>query len=67
MATVHKQGIALWGGKSWNKIARFPHPNAAFLDFSPNDQYLTTYSFEPFNSGGESHVCFFKYDEILFH
>ena len=52
LATVHKQGVALWGGKSWNKICRFAHPNIKLFDFSPNDQYLVTYSSEPFTKEG---------------
>lgn len=57
LATFHKQGIALWGGPSWNKIVRFPHPNVKLIDFSPNEKYITTWSHEPFvTPEGEHHV-----------
>lgn len=58
LATVHKQGIALWGGKSWAKIMRFPHPNAKFFDFSPGEKYVVTWSLEPFaTKDGDKQVC----------
>ena len=27
LATVHRQGIAVWGGQSWKRLARMSHPN----------------------------------------
>ncbi|KAL2917575.1 Translation initiation factor 3 subunit b [Polyrhizophydium stewartii] len=48
LVTVHKQGIAIWGGQSWKKIMRFSHPNVKLVDFSPNELYLVTWSHEPF-------------------
>jgi len=57
LATFHKQGIALWGGASWGKIARFAHPNVKLIDFSPRENYLVTWSHEPFITPlGEKHV-----------
>ncbi|KAI8979412.1 eukaryotic translation initiation factor eIF2A-domain-containing protein [Mycotypha africana] len=47
LATFHTQGIALWGGPSWNKIVRFVHPGVKLIDFSPNERYLVTWSNEP--------------------
>lgn len=47
MSTFHTQGIALWGGPSWNKIVRFVHPGVKLIDFSPNERYLVTWSNEP--------------------
>ena len=26
MATVHRPGVAVWGGASWQRLARFSHP-----------------------------------------
>lgn len=26
LATVHRQGVAIWGGQSWPRITRFSHP-----------------------------------------
>ncbi|CAJ0751189.1 13004_t:CDS:10, partial [Entrophospora sp. SA101] len=51
LATFHRQGIALWGGSSWNKITRFYHPNVKLIDFSPNETYLVTWSNEPISLG----------------
>ncbi|CAO3634159.1 unnamed protein product [Cunninghamella echinulata] len=47
LSTFHTQGIALWGGPSWNKIVRFVHPGVKLIDFSPNERYLVTWSNEP--------------------
>lgn len=44
LCTFHKQGIALWGGKSWNRIVRFVHQNVKFIDFSPCETYFVTWS-----------------------
>jgi len=46
LATFHRQGIALWGGPTWKKIVRFPHGAVRLIDFSPNENYLTTWSSE---------------------
>ncbi|RKP08839.1 eukaryotic translation initiation factor eIF2A-domain-containing protein [Thamnocephalis sphaerospora] len=51
LATVHRQGVALWGGKSWAKIMRFFHPGVKLIDFSPNERYLVSWSNEPIQSG----------------
>jgi translation initiation factor 3 subunit B len=48
LVTYHQAGIALWGGDSWKKIIRFEHPNVKLIDFSPNENYLVTWSFETF-------------------
>lgn len=45
LATLHRQGVAIWGGKSWNRLQRFAHPNCINIDFSPNEKYLLTYGF----------------------
>eukprot|EP00122_Pirum_gemmata_P012255 Pgem_evm1s11381 len=46
LATVHQQGIALWGGDDWSKILRLEHPGVQLLDFSPCEKYLCTWSNE---------------------
>ncbi|KAJ3075383.1 translation initiation factor eIF-3b like protein [Podochytrium sp. JEL0797] len=56
LATFHKQGIALWGGPEFEKIARFAHPGVKLIDFSPDEKYLTTWSHEPLlQPNGEHH------------
>jgi translation initiation factor 3 subunit B len=51
LATIHMQGVALWGGPSWSKIMRFFHPGVKPIDFSPNERYLVTWSSIPIQSG----------------
>ena len=47
LATIHIRGMQLWGGKSWSRQTRFPHPYVDLVDFSPNEKYLCTWSFRP--------------------
>jgi translation initiation factor 3 subunit B len=47
LATLHRQGIRLWGGTSWSPVQKFAHPLVQLIDFSPNERYLVTWSNEP--------------------
>ncbi|EPX70803.1 translation initiation factor eIF3b [Schizosaccharomyces octosporus yFS286] len=47
LVSLHLRGIQLWGGESWNMCARFLHPYVKFIDFSPNEKYLVSWSYEP--------------------
>lgn len=47
LATFHRQGIALWGGSTWQRFMRFAHPGARLLDCSPCEQYIVTWSHDP--------------------
>jgi len=47
VATLHRQGVRLWGGPSWQAQQRFAHPLVKLIDFSPCEQYLVTWSNEP--------------------
>ncbi|GAA5971804.1 hypothetical protein JCM11641_001520 [Rhodosporidiobolus odoratus] len=47
MATIHLQGVALWGGNSFERINRFAHPDVKLVDFSPYERYLVTWSPRP--------------------
>ncbi|KAJ1979074.1 Translation initiation factor 3 subunit b [Dimargaris xerosporica] len=47
LTTYHLQGVALWGGDSWKKILRLIHPNVKFVEYSPNESFLITYSTAP--------------------
>ena len=40
LATFHGKGVALWGGEKFEKINRFAHPNAEFIDFSPCERFV---------------------------
>ncbi|KAH3756057.1 eukaryotic translation initiation factor 3B [Pelomyxa schiedti] len=42
VATLHQQGVQLWGGESWEKLGRFAHADVKVIDFSPNEKYLLT-------------------------
>ena len=44
MTTFHSKGIALWGGPGFQKIARLAHPGVQFIDFSPCEKYIVTFS-----------------------
>ena len=47
LTSIHGQGVQLWGGKSWTRQKRFPHPGVNLVDFSPTEQYITTWSHRP--------------------
>jgi translation initiation factor 3 subunit B len=47
LATLHAQGIGLWGGSSFSRVNKFPHPGVNFLDFSPFERYMVTLSSIP--------------------
>jgi translation initiation factor 3 subunit B len=51
-ATLHAQGVALWGGPSFERIHRFPHLDAKLIDFSPNERYMVTCSLRPIEVPG---------------
>ncbi|KAF8516204.1 translation initiation factor eIF-3b [Hysterangium stoloniferum] len=46
-ATLHRQGVRLWGGATWQPMLKFAHPLVKLIDFSPCEQYLVTWSHEP--------------------
>lgn len=47
LASVHPQGIQLWGGPAFSKQRQFPHPFVQLVEFSPGESYLTTWSARP--------------------
>ena len=44
LVTMHRQGVALWGGASWKRLIRFQHPGVEVAEFSPREKYLVTFS-----------------------
>jgi len=44
LTTVHRQGVAVWGGPNWTRLLRFNHPGVQLLDFSPCENYMMTCS-----------------------
>ncbi|KAK5050948.1 Translation initiation factor 3 subunit b [Exophiala bonariae] len=47
LASVHQQGVQLWGGASFKRIKQFPHPFVSLMEFSPGEKFLTTWSNQP--------------------
>ena len=47
LASIHQQGVQLWGGPGFERIRQFPHPFVSLIEFSPNESYLTTWSNQP--------------------
>lgn len=47
LASVHPQGVQLWGGPAFSKQKQFPHPFVQLIEFSPGESYLTTWSARP--------------------
>ena len=47
LTSMHAQGVQLWGGQSWSRQKRFAHPGVNLIDFSPDEQYMTTWSHRP--------------------
>lgn len=52
LATMHRPGVALWGGPDFDEVKekvfqraiRFEHENVKLIDFSPNEDYVVTWS-----------------------
>ena len=49
LLTFHAAGVALWGGKNFRKLARFPHPDVSHAAFSPDERLLATWNGMPEN------------------
>lgn len=47
LASIHQQGVQLWGGPSFTRIRQFPHPFVSLIEFSPGEKYITTWSNQP--------------------
>ncbi|EFW13319.1 Translation initiation factor 3 subunit b [Coccidioides posadasii str. Silveira] len=52
LASVHPQGVQLWGGPQFGKQKQFPHPFVSLMEFSPGEKYLTTWSSRPIQLDG---------------
>lgn len=55
LTSMHQQGVQLWGGPSWTRQKRFPHPFVNLVDFSPGEKYITTWSNRPISIPEEGH------------
>ncbi|MDA4132132.1 MAG: hypothetical protein OK454_03280, partial [Thaumarchaeota archaeon] len=55
LTSVHSQGVQLWGGASWTRQKRFAHPFVNLVAFSPNENYMVTWSARPISIPDEGH------------
>jgi translation initiation factor 3 subunit B len=55
LTSIHQQGVQLWGGASWNRVQRFPHPHVHMIAFSPQENFLVTWSARPIAIPDEGH------------
>ncbi|KAG4160453.1 hypothetical protein Goshw_025729 [Gossypium schwendimanii] len=64
LATVHRQGAAVWGGaNTFNRLMRYAHPQVKLIDFSPGEKFLVTYSsHEPSNPRDANRVVINIFD-----
>lgn len=63
LASVHPQGVQLWGGPQFSKFKQFPHPYVQLIEFSPAENYLTTWSSRPIEIGGSSGVLSYNEED----
>lgn len=56
LATLHKQGVVLWGGPNFTNVLKLSHRNVQFVDFSPCEQYLVAYA--PLDNGEQKLTIF---------
>ena len=54
LATVHRQGVALWGGESFGRLAKYGHNGVQFIEFSPCERFLATGSTHEPSKAGET-------------
>lgn len=47
LTSMHMKGSLLWAGPSWTRSKRFSHPGVNLVDFSPNENYVVTWSHRP--------------------
>ncbi|ERS95666.1 translation initiation factor 3 subunit B [Sporothrix schenckii 1099-18] len=55
LTSVHIQGVQLWAGPKWDRVGRFPHPFVNLVAFSPQENYLVTWSNRPISISEEGH------------
>lgn len=62
LASVHQQGVQLWGGPQFTKQKQFPHPFVQLMEFSPNETYMTTWSSRPIQVDETSPILTYEED-----
>lgn len=65
LATVHRQGAAVWGGATtFNRLMRYFHPQVKLIDFSPGEKYLVTYSSQEPSNPRDTHRVAIKIFDV---
>jgi len=44
LTTIHRQGVAVWGGPNWARQQRLDHAGVVWVDWSPNEKFMFTCS-----------------------
>jgi translation initiation factor 3 subunit B len=65
LASFHPMGVALWGGPKWERIERFTHQGVKLIDFSPQENYLVTWSPEATKNGENLRVWDIRSGKLL--
>ena len=47
LTSVHQQGVQIWGGPGFDRVRQFPHPFVSLIEYSPAENYITTWSSQP--------------------
>lgn len=42
IATIHQQGVQIWGGDNWERLCRVAHPGVKSIEFSPCESFMIT-------------------------
>nr|P56821.1 RecName: Full=Eukaryotic translation initiation factor 3 subunit B; Short=eIF3b; AltName: Full=eIF-3-eta; AltName: Full=eIF3 p110 [Nicotiana tabacum]CAA72721.1 PRT1 protein [Nicotiana tabacum] len=65
LATVHRQGGAIWGGATTsNRLMRYAHPQVKLIDFSLAERYLVTYSSHEPSNPRDSHAVVLNISDV---
>lgn len=64
LTTVNRQGVLVWGGATtFNRLKHYAHSEVKFIEFSPEENYLVTYScYEPESSHEQHNVVLNIFD-----
>mmetsp|Transcript_39693 Transcript_39693/g.112613 ORF Transcript_39693/g.112613 Transcript_39693/m.112613 type:complete len:705 (-) Transcript_39693:127-2241(-) len=54
LATMHRQGVAVWGGPSFTRLNKFGHSGVRLIDFSPAEKYMVSYSAQEPNTPSDT-------------
>ncbi len=60
---VNFAGLCIWGGNQWTRFGKFAHQGVRKFEFSPCENYLTTFS-NPTSSDSSTEAAPVKFDSI---